>query len=332
MDYQCCRKSKHGQRSVLGGVVSTPVQPYGNSMAQNQIGSIGSSLTCTTPFLQHNEQPPTPITARILSLACPIALQNFLYMLLGVINTACVGRLGASALAAVVLAQGIYNVTGQSLIFGLAAGVETLAGQSFGAGNYKQVGIVLQRALIINLLAATIVIVGAWAHMQPILQALGQEPHIAAAATSYLHGCIVGFLVMAVDACISRFLLVQVLLLLLLLTILLMAHDASMVFYNPQRCMHHPIHHPGGGIASIHQHPYGLVVVPALLLAPRVSHLGRRARRRSRLQLHHGHDGCHRPVFGSLEGTCCAPWQRFQMLSWLVCGAYVVLCINLLVS
>ena len=150
------------------------------------------------------------ITARILSLACPIALQNFLYMLLGVINTAVVGRLGSRALAAVVLAQGIYTVTGQSLIFGLATGVETLAGQSFGAGNYQQVGIVLQRALIINLLAAAIVIVGAWAHMQPILHALGQDPHISYAATDYLHGCIPGFLVMAADACLSRFLLVQV--------------------------------------------------------------------------------------------------------------------------
>lgn len=68
----------------------------------------------------------------------------------------------------------------------------------------------LQRALIINLLAASVVIVGVWAHMEAILQALGQRPHIASVATGYLQGCIPGFLIMAGDACLSRFLLVQV--------------------------------------------------------------------------------------------------------------------------
>lgn len=42
---------------------------------------------------------------------------------------------------------------GMSLVIGLAGGVDTFASQAFGAGNLTLLGVVLQRALLINALA-----------------------------------------------------------------------------------------------------------------------------------------------------------------------------------
>lgn len=49
--------------------------------------------------------------------------------LVPVVSTAFVGHLGPDVLASVVLASSLFNVTGNSVIVGLSAGMETLCGQ-----------------------------------------------------------------------------------------------------------------------------------------------------------------------------------------------------------
>lgn len=66
-----------------------------------------------------------------------------------------------------------------------SAGMETLCGQAYGASNYKALGVVLQRALIITWLVCMPITL-LWWHMEPVLLALGQQPKIAAGAAGWV--------------------------------------------------------------------------------------------------------------------------------------------------
>ncbi len=59
------------------------------------------------------------------------------------------GHLGPLELSALVLAQTIYNVSGNAPMLGVVVAMETFCGQAYGAKKYHVVGVVLQRALII---------------------------------------------------------------------------------------------------------------------------------------------------------------------------------------
>jgi MATE family multidrug resistance protein len=50
------------------------------------------------------------------------------------------------------LAQAIYNVSGYSIVSGLASALETLCGQAFGARNYQLLPVMLIRAQLVCLL------------------------------------------------------------------------------------------------------------------------------------------------------------------------------------
>jgi hypothetical protein len=61
-----------------------------------------------------------------------------------------------------------------------AAGAqETLCGQAYGAKLYRSVGVVLQRAVLVNLLVGAL-ICGLWSQADRVLLTLGQDPAIAA--------------------------------------------------------------------------------------------------------------------------------------------------------
>lgn len=67
---------------------------------------------------------------RLTSLAAPLMLQNVFGYSLAVVSAVFVGHLNDPlALSSTVLAGSFYNVTGFSVIVGLAAGMETLCGQ-----------------------------------------------------------------------------------------------------------------------------------------------------------------------------------------------------------
>jgi MATE family multidrug resistance protein len=97
------------------------------------------------------------------------------------IITSFVGHLGPLELSALVLAQTLYNVTGQAPMMGVVSAMETFCGQAYGARKYALVGVILQRAMIIVLLMC-LGAVGIWAHAQELLLWMGQDPDIARAA------------------------------------------------------------------------------------------------------------------------------------------------------
>eukprot|EP00878_Enallax_costatus_P028505 GHUV01030793.1.p2 GENE.GHUV01030793.1~~GHUV01030793.1.p2 ORF type:complete len:186 (-),score=14.88 GHUV01030793.1:273-830(-) len=94
---------------------------------------------------------------------------------------------------------------GLSLAYGLSAGMETLCGQAYGAGVYKRVGVILQRALLVCWTVCIVVAV-LWSQSHSVLVQLGQQPDIAALASRYLIFCIPClFLTVAIE-CIRKYL------------------------------------------------------------------------------------------------------------------------------
>ncbi len=89
------------------------------------------------------------------------------------VSTAFVGHLGSSVLSSVVTAASLYNVTGLSLLIGLASAMETLCGQAFGAKNYRMLGLELQRATLICLVACIPISIF-WQHSAPVLTMVGE--------------------------------------------------------------------------------------------------------------------------------------------------------------
>jgi Na+-driven multidrug efflux pump len=67
---------------------------------------------------------------RLLRLSTPIVLQNMLQYSLVIISTAFVGHLGdPTIMSGAVLAGSFFNVTGYTVIVGLAGAMDTLCGQ-----------------------------------------------------------------------------------------------------------------------------------------------------------------------------------------------------------
>ncbi|KMT12162.1 hypothetical protein BVRB_5g101100 [Beta vulgaris subsp. vulgaris] len=121
----------------------------------------------------------------ITKLALPLVLTGLLLYSRSMISMLFLGRIGDLALAGGSLAIGFANITGYSILSGLAMGMEPICGQAFGAKRYKLLGLVMQKTIIL-LLLASIPISILWFNMKKILLFCNQDINIANEAHSYI--------------------------------------------------------------------------------------------------------------------------------------------------
>ncbi|URD75209.1 Multidrug and toxin extrusion protein [Musa troglodytarum] len=114
-----------------------------------------------------------------------MALTGLLLYSRSLVSMLFLGRLGRLPLAGGALAIGFANITGYSVLSGLAMGMEPICGQAFGARRPALIGPVLHRAVLL-LLAASLPISALWASMRSLLLLSGQDDDIAAAAQAYV--------------------------------------------------------------------------------------------------------------------------------------------------
>ncbi|KAH9311138.1 hypothetical protein KI387_026173, partial [Taxus chinensis] len=118
-------------------------------------------------------------------IAGPMAFTGLLLYSRAMISMLFLGRLGESELAGGSLAIGFANITGYSVISGLAMGMEPICGQAFGAKRWSLLGLTLQTTILI-LLSASLPIGFLWLNMERILLWCGQEPNITSMANTYI--------------------------------------------------------------------------------------------------------------------------------------------------
>ncbi|KAL1212445.1 Protein DETOXIFICATION 54 [Cardamine amara subsp. amara] len=118
------------------------------------------------------------------AMVLPITAMNCLVYVRAVVSVLFLGRLGSLELAGGALSIGFTNITGYSVLAGLASGLEPVCSQAFGSKNWDLLSLSLHRMVVI-LLIASVPISFLWINLGPIMLFMGQDPEITATAAEY---------------------------------------------------------------------------------------------------------------------------------------------------
>lgn len=118
-------------------------------------------------------------------IACPMVITGLLLYSKSIISMLFLGHLGDVELAGGSLSIAFANITGYSVLKGLAMGMEPICCQAFGAKKWVVLSQTHSRT--VGLLSlAVIPICVSWLNMEPILLWSGQEPSITSVARVFL--------------------------------------------------------------------------------------------------------------------------------------------------
>ncbi|XP_054482550.1 multidrug and toxin extrusion protein 1-like [Anoplopoma fimbria] len=164
----------------VNGQSKTDESPSAAALSvESRCGSCLRSIKLWIPVDYKNE------TVQLFKLAGPVVISQMMSFLIGFVSMVFCGHLGKTELAGVALAIAVINVTGITIGSGLASTCDTLISQTYGSGNRKRVGVILQRGVLILLLACF----PCWAvlvNTQPILLAVRQSTEVARLSQLYV--------------------------------------------------------------------------------------------------------------------------------------------------
>lgn len=127
------------------------------------------------------------MSLHIAKVAIPTILGQVFALLVVSANTAYIGQVGDEFMIAGVGLGTLYvNIFCQSIILGLNGALQTLVSQSFGAGNIRECGIILNRGRIVAFLAF-IPIVIILCLCEPFMLAVGMDPIASDYASTYTY-------------------------------------------------------------------------------------------------------------------------------------------------
>ena len=139
----------------------------------------------------HSSKKPTGGFREVFILAVPVMLSHLSEALMGVVDSAMVGRLGATELAAVGFAT-VWLWTVFSLLLGTATGVQTFVSQFDSAGDTRQCGTwTWQGFYAVFPLGILLTVVIVWL-TAPALALLGPSAELQAVAAEYVYTRILG--------------------------------------------------------------------------------------------------------------------------------------------
>lgn len=142
-------------------------------------------ISTTKPSPQISTSAVFSETKALLSLAFPIALTALILYSRSMVSMLFLGHLGDVELAAGSLAIAFANISGYSVLSGLALGMEPLCSQAFGAQRAELLSLTLHRAIVF-LLLCSVPIAFLWLNISHILFYLHQDPSITQLTRTYL--------------------------------------------------------------------------------------------------------------------------------------------------
>ncbi len=124
-------------------------------------------------------------TGEIWRLAWPVMLSMTLASVVGIADIAMVGRLGASAQAAVGYAAQLFFLA-QSALFALSFACVALMARAIGGRRPAEARRALAASLVVSVGASLVLLVGIAAYPQPLLARLSASPEVIALCVPYL--------------------------------------------------------------------------------------------------------------------------------------------------
>ncbi len=121
----------------------------------------------------------------MLLLAYPVALTQLSETLMGVVDSAMVGRLGPTELGAVGFGV-VWMWTIFAILYGTASGVQIFVSQADGAGQRRNCGAWAWQGLYALVPAALVFAAMLLLAAKPLLALLGPSPELSALAAEYI--------------------------------------------------------------------------------------------------------------------------------------------------
>ncbi|KAL3844908.1 hypothetical protein ACJIZ3_002311 [Penstemon smallii] len=164
---------------------------------------------------------------KVTRIALPMMVVTVSQYLLRISPLFMLGHLGELSLSSASIATSLANVTGYSVIFGMAGALETLCGQAYGADQYQKVGTYTYGA-IICLFFVSLPVSILWIYTDKLLMFIGQDHLISMEAGKYAIWLIPSLFPYAIYQSLVRYLQIQSLILPMLISTL-----ATLCFHLP---------------------------------------------------------------------------------------------------
>lgn len=134
-----------------------------------------------------------PYTYRqIVHIAFPIMVSLIMEQLIGITDTAFLGRVGEVELGASAIA-GVYYLAIFMIGFGFTVGSQILMARRNGEGNYKAIGNIFYQGTYFLLVMSLVIFTLSQLFSEKILVFLVSSDHIVAAADDYIRWRVYGF-------------------------------------------------------------------------------------------------------------------------------------------
>ena len=129
---------------------------------------------------------------QIWTIAYPILISLIMEQMIGMTDTAFLGRVGEIELGASAIA-GVYYLAIFMMAFGFSIGAQILIARRNGEGNYKEIGPIFYQGIYFLLVIAVVLFTLSIVFSPHILKNIISSPHIYDAAESYIHWRVYGF-------------------------------------------------------------------------------------------------------------------------------------------